>query len=181
MFAKRIRKIDLFGRKLFISERTKKDVADLSRFVESSKTKDIFLFVRVIEDALKINLDAKMNIFKRFRLKRILKLKYLIKHLTLQQVIDLYTLVIEELELFDTKLKGQIISETYQEALISQISNIPLDLIEELPITKYRELLELSFNWGAFLQGGEFNMLSSIDKRLELIKEHQQLFPEMWN
>ena len=186
MFSKRIKEIELFGRKLLISERTQKDVAALARFAETvkdNKTMAMLMFIRVISDALKINLDIlkKRNFLKRFRFKRMLKINYLLKHLTLKQIIDNYNLVIEELEMTDTKVKGSPISETYQEALISQISNLPIDEIKDLPITKYRELLELAFNWGSYLRGTEFNMLSSIDKRMELIKEHKQLFPEMWN
>lgn len=187
MFAKRINEINLLNKKLLIAERSQEDVIAIAQFAETvkenDKTMQMLLFVRVILDALKINADNLKwwNFIHRFKFKRILTTKYLLKHLTFKQIVDTYNLIIEDLEMTDTTAKGLFISITYQEALISQISNLSINEIPKLPITKYRELLELAFNWGSFMRGDEFNLLSSVDKQDKLVKEHKQLFPEMWN
>lgn len=176
--------------RLLLAERLTADVHLLSEAAKIFLGKDdkdtakrYGVIANIVRDGLKINLEnlKRHQILKRRKIEKIISVKNLIRNP--EQLKKIYEKLIEELEAVDTSRKDKPteISQTFQYVLVSNISGVPVERIGKLPITVFREILELAINWGNFLRGGNFEMLSSVDKRLKLIKEHQELFPEMWN
>jgi len=192
---RRIIKIELFGRHLVLAERTQAEVETLKQFVtlhynldEGDYISNIIICINVIQDSLKVNFELLkwFQIIKKLNYRRIFRTKYFLKKLSGIKIIELYQKIIEELEVVDTGKnkdddKKFNFSVTYQHVLVSKFCNIPVTEVGTLPVTVFREILELAFNWGNFIRGFEFEFSSSVDKRLKLIREHQRLFPEMWN
>lgn len=104
-----VKEIELFGKKLLLSERTARDV---NKLIEYSHGKEmnygdaIIQSVIVMQDALKINFVTLKwwQVIKRNRLKKIISKEYLYNNLSTRQILDLSGLVLE-LEGVDTKKK----------------------------------------------------------------------------
>lgn len=187
----RTKEITLFNERLILSERIVSDVRSLStamQTVDEDRTdiKTISFCINALQDALKINFLGltRWQFYKRAKLKIMFRTKVLVYILGSKGIISLYNDLVEDLEAIETPKQGEgenKMSETYQYVLVANISNISLDEVDELPITLFREILELTFDWGNFLKGKDFNFVSQVEKRFELIEEHKKFFPQFWS
>lgn len=107
----RTKDIELLGLKVKLYERNAKDVYELVELIKADKDKDTplasYVYALVmITQSLKPNLAEIRwyNAIKYYKLKQMLKPKYLIKKLSLQQINELSS-IIAELELYNDKKK----------------------------------------------------------------------------
>jgi hypothetical protein len=192
----RFENIELFGQKLILHERIASDVHDFNDFVRSefgnkkvNLIEHAVLCVDVIQDALKANIEQLhwFNFIKKKRYKKTLSSSYLLKNLSAEKRSKLFMKVVEELEITEVSTrKGKSknsaeMSRDYQVCLVAMHSQIGFDEAERLPITQFKTRLDFAISFSAFKRGDKFDMLSSIDRRMEDIRLHQQLYPEMWN
>lgn len=104
-----VKEIELFGKKLLLSERTARDVNKLIEYShgkEMSYGDAIIQSVIVLRDALKINFTKLRwwQVLTRHTLSKILSQEYLFNNLSTRQILDLSGMVLE-LEGVDTKKK----------------------------------------------------------------------------
>ena len=105
-------KIELFGMKLFLSERTARDVNNLDKHFRNSKNdfqEVILQRIIVIRDGLRINFKILKwwNIVRRFKLRKICKEIFLFENLSPSKIIELSNKVFE-LEGIEVKKKESI-------------------------------------------------------------------------
>ena len=191
----RFKKISLFGQRLILHERIASDVNDSNDFVKNefgskpiNYIENEVLCIDVIQDALKANIEN-LKIYqwiKKKRLSRILSSNYLTEHLTSKKRMELFKLVIEDLEINqltpnpDHK-SSEGMSRVYQTCLVAMYSNCSYDEAEALPITQYRQRLDFAIALSAFSRGQAFDTLSTIDRRISDELLHKQKYPELWN
>lgn len=104
--------IDLFGEKLFLAERDAYEVLELQVFVRKNELDDdnlVYLLhaAKAIEAALKFNVRAIpfWNMRARFRVKWVCRAKYLLRHLQVREINDLFLQVLELENLDDSEKK----------------------------------------------------------------------------
>jgi len=103
--------IELFGRRLLLSERTARDVNKLVEFAKTSSVEHIDLVLQnlvVVTDGLKINIEQLKwwQLWKRLTLKRLLGGQYIHSKLSVNAIISLANKVLE-LEGIDLKKKSR--------------------------------------------------------------------------
>lgn len=59
-------------------------------------------------------------------------------------------------------------------ALICHFFNVPLNQVEELPISQYRKMLDQSINIGNWRSGGKFELLDTDDRQNVLEREYEE-------
>lgn len=104
--------IDLFGEKLFLAERDAYEVLELQVFVRKNELDDdnlVYLLhaAKAIEAALKFNVRAipLWMVRARLRVWRVCRAKYLLRHLQVREINDLFLQVLELENLDDSEKK----------------------------------------------------------------------------
>lgn len=92
------KEVELFGIKMCLYERHYLDSANLLEFAAKNDSSNdfklaAFNFATVLSDSLKINLEKtpNYNLIKRFKLKKIIKREYLLKHLSCNEITNYAT------------------------------------------------------------------------------------------
>lgn len=184
--------IILFGEPVILSERSARDVFTTAEFIEKYPEDDyagIITRISIIQSALIINLSTLQwwRILKRFKYRFKFSTRYILAHLSTNQIVDLSNEILEELECVDISKKKvdeeeqKPLSNTYKLLLVRAATGLSINDCRELPITFFNEALEFAFNYGGFKRGESFNPQSYIDKRIELMKIHKMMFPDEWS
>ena len=91
MYEPKEKPVELFGLKLVFQERNAQDVLDLIEYesgADDTPQKGVLIFAQTVSDSIKYN---KVSLWNR----RKLKTAYIVKHLILKQIQDLFSDVIE--------------------------------------------------------------------------------------